>query len=115
MPFLNKKDEAKKNRVASEFKEKFPDLFSAVYNEGFEDGQATVDFQIDPLTINNLSFLESGSTKPKTVDRKLTVEEQAKIIWDKDPQIRKEFDGDYESYLAYEKAYAKGQVKILGA
>jgi len=46
-------------------------------------------------------------------DKNLPVEERAKKTWDKDAKVRKEFDGDYESYLAWFKANAKGQVKIL--
>lgn len=60
----------------------------------------------DPSTDNAVD------TKPKDAD--LPVEERAKAEWDKDPKVRKEFDGDYDAYLAAEKAISAGRVKILG-
>jgi len=54
-----------------------------------------------------------NAVKVPDKDSDLPVEERTKKTWDKDPKVRKEFGGDYESYLAYEKANAKGLVKIL--
>jgi len=50
---------------------------------------------------------------PKKPDDNMPVEERAKMAWNKDPKLRMEFQGDYEAYLAFEKANSKGQVKIL--
>jgi len=47
-------------------------------------------------------------------DKDLPVEERAKANWEKDPKIRKEFDGDYEAYLAAETAMSAGRVRIIG-
>jgi len=41
------------------------------------------------------------------------IEEKAKITWNTSAEIREEF-GDFETYLAYSKAEAQGQVRILG-
>jgi len=54
-------------------------------------------------------------TKTPDKDSDLPVEERAKAAWDKDPVIRKEFDGDYDAYLAAERAILKGQAKVLGS
>jgi len=42
----------------------------------------------------------------------LPIEERAKAIWETDANIRSEFT-NFESYMAFEKANASGQVKIL--
>ena len=42
----------------------------------------------------------------------LPIDEQAKIEWNKDAGIRKEFGGDYEGFLAYFEAEKKGLLKI---
>jgi hypothetical protein len=47
-------------------------------------------------------------------DESLPIEERAKAKWDKTANLRAEFGGDYEAYLAYETAISNGQVKILG-
>jgi len=47
-------------------------------------------------------------------DSKLPLEERCKATWDKDESLRAEFNDDYDSYFAYEKANAKGNVRILG-
>ena len=64
------------------------------------------DILPDPSTDNARDI----PTKP---DDKMPVGERAKAVWDKDPKLRLEFEGDYEAYLAFEKANSKGQVKIL--
>ena len=46
-------------------------------------------------------------------DKNLPIEERCKAKWDKTPAIRAEF-GTLEGYIGYEKAVAKGSVKILG-
>jgi len=113
--YLKKGTETKRDRVTPEFKEKFPDLFKAVYDEGFQAGQNSVNFQVDEKHLNSI---RNGLTKlvdPDLKNENLSVADRAKKAWDADFEIRKEFSGDFESYLAYETANAKGQVKILGA
>lgn len=51
----------------------------------------------------------------KKADEALPVEERTKKVWDADPKLRQEFDGNYEAYLAYEKNVEAGRVRILGA
>lgn len=43
----------------------------------------------------------------------LPVDEQARADWDAKSELREEF-GKFETYLAYAKAHASGQVKVLG-
>jgi ATP-dependent protease ClpP protease subunit len=45
-------------------------------------------------------------------DEGLPIEEAAKKDWEKDAKTRKEFDNDYDQYLAYRKAADDGQVRI---
>ena len=44
----------------------------------------------------------------------LPFEEQAKAEWDANASVRDEFNGDFDSYLAFEKAQTGGRVKVLG-
>lgn len=48
-----------------------------------------------------------------TVDQSAPIEERAKAEWDKSVDIRNEFSGDYDTYLAFRKADDAGRVKIL--
>lgn len=43
-----------------------------------------------------------------------TPEEQAKAEWDKDENLRAEFGGKFESYLAYKRKAATGSARIFG-
>lgn len=43
----------------------------------------------------------------------VTDEEKAKAAWDKDAKLQAEFSGNFASYLAYQTAVNKGQVKVL--
>jgi len=70
---------------------------------------------------NNRTDAPDPTVQPSTdgdlntnADDSLPVAERAKAEWDKDPKLRKEFDGDFEAYLAYEQAVDKKVVKILG-
>lgn len=51
--------------------------------------------------------------KPAAKDENLPIEDKAKIDWDKDPDLRAEFSNRFDAYLAYVKADAAGQIKIL--
>lgn len=50
--------------------------------------------------------------KPK-VDPSLPIDERAKAEWDSDPNLRTEFNGNFDSYLAFARADDAGQVKVL--
>lgn len=43
------------------------------------------------------------------------VDERAKVSWDKDAKLRNEFNGKYETYLAYFKAVDNNSVKVLNS
>lgn len=53
-----------------------------------------------------------GTGKKEEIDPNLPIEEQAKLIWNKSPEIRKEFGDKFDSYLAFTKASVEGRVKI---
>jgi len=57
--------------------------------------------------------MDGARNIPEKPDADVPVEERTKKAWDKDPRLRMEFQGDYEAYLAFERARSKGQVKIL--
>lgn len=48
-------------------------------------------------------------------DKNLPIEDRCKKKWDKDPDLRAEFNDDFAVYLAAEKATAQGRVRVLGA
>lgn len=48
------------------------------------------------------------------IDKSKPVDQWAKQAWDADEKIRAEF-GDFESYLAFEKAFAAGKVRVARA
>ena len=43
-----------------------------------------------------------------------SIEDQAKGIWNRDPNLREEFFNNFPAYAAYLKAEAAGQVRIAG-
>ena len=42
-----------------------------------------------------------------------TIEERAKVAWDKDENLRAEFSDDFAAYLSFEKAAQSGRARIL--
>jgi hypothetical protein len=48
-----------------------------------------------------------------STDENLPIGDRAKATWDKDPDLRFEFVDNFDAYLAYVKADATGQVKIV--
>ena len=60
-----------------------------------------------PISQNNI-----GTGKKEDIDPNLPIEDQAKAIWQKNPELRKEFGDNFDSYLAFSKANAEGKVKI---
>lgn len=48
-----------------------------------------------------------------SVDQSAPIEERAKAEWDQSVEVRDEFSGDYNAYIAFRKAESAGQVKIL--
>jgi ClpP class serine protease len=57
-------------------------------------------------------FENTASEKVK-VDNDAPLEDRAKAEWQNDSKLRSEFGNDYDSYLAYKKAFDAKQVKIL--
>lgn len=53
------------------------------------------------------------SMNPKFDQVRERVRPDARKQWDKDPDIRDEFDNDFDSYLAYRAATASGNTKVL--
>jgi hypothetical protein len=43
----------------------------------------------------------------------LSVENKAKVDWDKDPALRSEFTDDFSVYLGYVKGVESGRIRIL--
>ena len=46
------------------------------------------------------------------IDSSLPVEDQAKLLWDKDTKLRTEFRDDFDAYLAFRKAHDGQQIKV---
>lgn len=52
--------------------------------------------------------------KPRTTSATTgSIDEQAKAEWEKDAELRAEFRDNFDSYLAFRKAEAKGTARIL--
>lgn len=55
----------------------------------------------------------TGDPKPVVEDSQRPLEERAKATWDNDAQLRGEFQDNFDSYLAWRKAEATGNARIL--
>jgi len=64
----------------------------------------------DAITPVNQPALPVGG---EGVDSSLPVEERAKIKWDKSPELREEFNKNFDAYLAWLKQSEAGNVRIL--
>ena len=84
-----------------QFKSEFPDIHRSVYNEGYQAGIAA-------------GKALSQSTPVRKAEENLTPEERHAEQWRTSPDIRIEFQGDKDAYLAYAKAEAGGHVRIVG-
>ena len=71
--------------------------------------RAIADDAPPPVTHAVAPDLEAAAN----ADAALPLEERCKRAWDRDPNLRAEFGDQYESYLAFSRADAKGRVKIL--
>jgi ATP-dependent Clp endopeptidase proteolytic subunit ClpP len=59
--------------------------------------------------------IEQPSTDDLDVDdSNLPIDQKCKSKWEKDKKLQNEFSGDFDQYLAYEKAVEAGKVKVLG-
>jgi hypothetical protein len=57
--------------------------------------------------------LETSILGKSKIDANAPIEERAKTQWQDNPKLRSEFNNDYESYFAYQKAFESNQIKIL--
>ena len=71
-----------------------------------QDGQDPTNFTATPEVQASETAESENDNRP--------LEERAKAQWDKDAKLRNEFDGDYDAYLAFEKAVEAGSVKRFG-
>ena len=102
-------------QTLSEFKEKFPDLYGATYQQGEKAGKAAA-LQMGS-DLKNLCSQPENTLEKTTASRtgetsEQAVEAQAKIDWDADPALRAEFRSNFAGFVAYCKADAAGLVRI---
>jgi hypothetical protein len=76
----------------------------AAYRRGLGTGQ------IHPPRTGRLAVDDQGTAQ---VDVRLPIEKQCRKRWDLEPSLRSEFRNNFESFLAYERANAAGQVRRL--
>jgi len=102
------------------FEQRFPDLYQATFEKGYAAGlqkaypklnEQIKAFESDQKT-GGLKNMNTSSTEQAS--SKDDVEVRARQLWDADSGLRAEFNGDLESWLAFCKAEAGGQIKILG-
>ena len=93
----------------AEFKEKYRNIYDAVFAEGVASERRNIS-QRPQRIASQLRSLGMDTQNEKT----FTDEARARQLWDADSGLRAEFNGDLESWLAFCKAEAGGQIKILG-
>jgi hypothetical protein len=76
----------------------------AAYRRGLNAGQ------IHPPRRGRIAAEDQGAAQ---VDSRLPLEKQCRKRWDVEPDLRSEFRNNFDSFLAYEKATANGQVRRL--
>jgi hypothetical protein len=67
---------------------------------------------IVPHTAAPPASADTDKDKPK-VDPTLPIEDRCKAEWQHDPELRKEFSNDLDSYISYAKAHEGGRMKVL--
>jgi len=87
------------------FKEKYPDIYAAVYQQGVKAGIETSEAA---------QRLASEHEASQNVPAEESLQIQAKADWDADSDLRSEFRGNFETYLAYVKGDAAGRIRIVG-
>lgn len=75
--------------------------------------QAIQDEAPAPVEVDNPAEPTAVDQKPKPEEQNLPLDQQAKADWEKTPELRTEFLDDFDSYLAYLRAEASGQARIL--
>lgn len=94
----------------TELKTKYP----AVYEEAVEVGKS-IALLAEGSAVGRPTISMGSTPAPGAevvIDANLPIEEQAKIAWDKSPELRNEFGGAFDRYLAFEKH--KDSVRIVG-
>ncbi|MBW1706594.1 MAG: hypothetical protein JRJ86_15740 [Deltaproteobacteria bacterium] len=93
-------------KTLDEMKEKYPKVFNAVFDRGFEAGLAEgkalpgkISKEIEALKKNN----QQSPTR-----------ERARRLWEGDEELQEEFRGNFETWAAYCKAEDEGRFRIAG-
>jgi len=77
------------------------------------------DFKADGASVlvpvSDGTAADLAAAQKPAEDKSLPVEERAKESWDASADLRTEFSGSFEGYLAYYKAMDAGSVRIIGA
>lgn len=77
-------------------------------------GRTLSDIRADaPKPADTVDATQEGDAA--RIDPNLPVEERAKAEWDKSPDVRDEFGGQFDSYLAWRRADEGGRVHVLNA
>ena len=84
-----------------QFKSEFPDIHRSVFTEGYQAGIAA-------------GKALSQSTPVRKEQENLTPEERAEKMWNEDVDLRLEYQGDKQAWMAFAKYDSMGKVHILG-
>ena len=76
-----------------------------------KSARASVVGEIDAETGKAVPAAEGG--QESGVDSSAPIEERAKAEWDKDSDLRSEFGGKFESYLAFRKNEEAGRARVM--
>ena len=81
----------------------------SAYQRGVASGQISATAGVKGRDVIN----QGREVSTQTVDARLPLEERCRQRWDLEPETRREFHDNYNAFLAYEKANARGQVRQL--
>lgn len=94
-------------KTLDELQEKYPKIFNAVFDRGFEAGLAEGKALPGKISKEIEALTENDQTKSPTRER-------ARKLWDGDAELQEEFRGNFETWAAYCKAKDEGRFKITG-
>lgn len=94
------------------------DFALTLIRDGVGAGEAStrmIDRKAEESPANAIQANNPAATESSAVDESLPLEDRCKAKWDKEPKLRAEFGDNFKRYLAFEKNYAAGNIKIKTA
>jgi ATP-dependent Clp endopeptidase proteolytic subunit ClpP len=90
-----------------------PDLAMALVEARKKSGAAQLAKLKDDEAADDAAEIVAGNTGSQGVSQSAPLAERAKAEWDKDPDLRAEFQDNFDRYMAFAKAKDSNRVHIL--